>query len=394
MAGRFADFDVDERPSTLTSHPSLPAGLNIHRDVPLAALTTLGVGGDAKYFAEAHGVPGLARLIQFAQRHRLPWVMLGAGSNVVVSDQGYPGLVIQYIPEGPPLLWEPGDSVWVDAGADWDSVVLESVDRGLWGLECLSGIPGRMGAAPIQNIGAWGQELSDTLIEVSAWDAEAHQLATIAAADCGFGYRTSRFRLAEAGRWVITACRLQLSPHARAPVAYEEVRRALQLSEGQEPSHPMQVRQAVLQLRAQRSMLLEAGDPNSRSAGSFFVNPVVEAAHADRIAAQAGRPMPRFAVPDGRVKLAAAWLIEEAGFRRGHIDGAAGLSSRHALALINRGDASTQDLVRLAWRIHLTVLETFGVRLHAEPQLVGELAADQARAAGMFDRAGTPAASA
>jgi UDP-N-acetylmuramate dehydrogenase len=375
-------FDDDGAVGTW-NHRTLPGGLDIRKDVAIGSLTTMGCGGDASWFVEITRREDLQQALTWASEQKLPVHVLGRGSNTLVSDEGFDGLVLQ-LPsyrDPEPL---PDGTVALDAGLDWERAVDWSVENNLGGLECLAGIPGRCGAAPMQNIGAYGVELSDVLVDVRVYDLHTQSVVMLPREACGFGYRTSRFRTTDLGRYIVLGLRVRLTPGKSAPVRYDELRRALGLTQDGLSIEPARVRDAVLALRRSKSMVLDEEDPNTRSVGSFFINPVVDSATADRVAAVVGGPMPRFEQPDGTVKLAAGWLIEQAGFRRGHVDGAAGLSTRHALAIINRNQAQTADIVRFAWRIHQTVRDIFGVRLLAEPILLGQLPQDLERARSLF----------
>lgn len=346
-------------------------GLPLRRDVPLAPLTTLGVGGPARWFLEAPDADTLAAGLRWARDRGLPVFVLGGGSNLLVADRGFPGLVIRVDVRGVEVA-ETGGEIVVEAGAGevWDALVARCVAAGWAGVECLSGIPGRVGAAPIQNIGAYGQEIGEVLEAVTVLDAETGRVRELDRAACAFGYRTSVFKTTAAGRYVVLGVRLRLRPGGAPTVRYAELARRL---DGAAPTLEA-VRRAVLALRRGKGMVIDAetppSDPDRRSAGSFFLNPVVPAALADEIAARAADPMPRWPAGDGRVKLSAAWLIERAGFRKGHARGAVGLSTRHALALVNRGGTAA-DLVALAAEIRRAVAAAFGVTLHPEPVFVG-----------------------
>lgn len=322
-------------------------------DVPLASRTTLAVGGPARWHALAHNPAELAAHLQKAGD--LPTLVLGGGSNLLIADAGFPGLVVEYLADGIRRLSE--HDLEVDAGVIWDALVEYCVEHGLAGLECLSGIPGRVGAAPIQNIGAYGQEVAERLTAVLAVDRASGQAVTLPAQECGFGYRWSHFKGEWLNRYVVTGVRLRLDPGGAATVRYADLTR--RLAEG---AGLAEVRRTVLEVRRTKSMVYDPQDPNHRSAGSFFMNPVV-----DRLPGE----MPNWPAPEGRVKLSAAWLIENSGFPRGFIHGRAGLSSNHTLALINRGQASATDLVELARLIRNGVRDRFGVTLVPEPVFVG-----------------------
>jgi UDP-N-acetylmuramate dehydrogenase len=350
------------------------------RDVTLAAHTTLGVGGPAWGFGEARDVEALRALLAEADAAARPVLILGEGSNLLVSDAGFAGLVI--VPRDDALTFaEEGDAVRVRAaaGVRWDALVARTVEAGLAGLECLSGIPGLSGAAPIQNIGAYGQEVAEVLDVVEVLDRESGRAEHLPAAACGFGYRESAFKSRWRERYVVTALQLRLSRTAPPRLAYAELARALPTLPADRGAALAAVRQAVLSIRRAKAMVLDPDDPDTRSAGSFFTNPLVSREDVERIADRLARSgldpasMPRYPVAgDGaRVKLSAAWLIERSGFAKGARLGAAGLSSRHVLALVNRGGARAAELVTLAARIRRRVCDTFGVTLEPEPVFVG-----------------------
>jgi len=350
-------------------------------DVAFAGLTTLGVGGPARYLAQPRSVPELIGVLALARRRGLAVFVLGGGSNLLVSDAGFDGLVIRY--GGAQLSLEPmsggssktGEMLRVQAGAglSWDRLVARTVAAGVGGIECLSGIPGAVGGAPIQNIGAYGQEVSEHLTAVHVIECASGRARCLSAVDCEFGYRRSRFQHEWRGRYVVTGVELQLPRTTRATLRYDAL---IQRFASASPPTPAAVREAVLAIRRDKSMLLEPGDPNRRSAGSFFVNPQVPAGEAERLAKGARTqsvvgPPPRHVQANGRVKLSAAWLIEAAGFRRGTRRGRVGLSSRHALALINLGGATATELLGFAREIRGRVRERFGITLTPEPTLLG-----------------------
>ena len=367
-------------------------------DVPLAGFTTLGLGGPATALAEPVTEAELVAAVRSADERAEPVLVLGGGSNVVVADAGFPGTVIRVSTRGVSLdraLAGPDVAVTVAAGEDWDAVVARCADEGLAGLECLSGIPGLAGATPIQNVGAYGQEVSDTITAVRAYDREERRIAELPAAACGFGYRTSAFKRtpyrpgSATGRYVVLSVTFRLTPGPlagptlSAPIRYPELAATLGVAAGDRV--PLgEARSAVLKLRARKGMVLDAGDPDSRSAGSFFTNPVLSAAGFAAVEETARRvygpdtPVPHFPAGDGQVKIPAAWLIEHAGFTKGHQGpagpdgaGAARISAKHTLALINPGRASTAALLALAAEIRDGVRAKFGVTLVIEPVLVG-----------------------
>ena len=345
--------------------PSLPTALQ--RDVPLAPCTTLEVGGPARFFVRAHDERALADALAWADAEAIPVLLLGGGSNVLVADAGFPGLVLRASLPGRAARRVDGRArVTLGAGEAWDAAVAWTVAAGWGGVECLAGIPGRVGAAPIQNIGAYGQEVGERVHSVRAWDRILRAVVELDAAACGFGYRHSRFK-AEPGRYVVLAVTLDLLPGAAGCARYTQLAARL----GDAPADLTATRAAVLALRREKSMVIEPADPNRRSAGSFFVNPVVPAATADALAAGIGAPdMPRWAAPGG-VKLSAAWLIQRAGMAPGFGEGPVGLSTRHTLAIVNRGAALASEVVAFAGAVRRRVRAEFGVRLDPEPIFVG-----------------------
>ena len=340
-------------------------------------MTTLGVGGPARYFAECLTGEALSAGVKWARSRGLPLFVLGGGSNIVVSDGGFPGLVVRIAIRGVETRLD-GHKVTLTAGAgeEWDSLVAMTVERGWAGFECLSGIPGRVGATPIQNVGAYGQETSETLASLEALDLETGKLVEMTAAECEFGYRASRFKTRDRNRFIITRVTYHLIADGKPAVRYRELQEYLA---DHSPSEPglAQTRAAVIAIRRRKAMVVDPGDTDSRSVGSFFVNPVVTREEFGRIKelAQAliseDEEMPAFPAPDDRVKLSAAWLIERAGFRRGYQLGNVGTSTKHALAIINRGGGTAREVMELKERIQNGVLETFGVTLSPEPIFVG-----------------------
>ncbi len=341
-----------------------------HPNPPIAPMTTLGLGGAAEHFVQALDETSLCAEVRRADAAGRPVFVLGGGSNVVVADAGVAGAVIRVATRG--VRWtRAGDTLHVEAaaGEPWDDLVAAAVAREAQGIECLSGIPGTVGATPIQNVGAYGQEVADTLTAVTVFDRRTGEVREIGARDCGFGYRHSRFKGDDRGAFVVLGVRFALRLGVAPTVRYGELSRAL--TDDPSPSLAT-VRQTVLALRRAKGMVYDPTDPEHRTAGSFFTNPTVDPATAEAVAARCpeGTTMPRFAAPDGRVKLAAGWLIERAGVSRGHRRGGAGVSSRHALALVNHG-GSAAELVALAREIQERVWQTFAVHLSPEPVFVG-----------------------
>jgi UDP-N-acetylmuramate dehydrogenase len=342
--------------------------------VALAPLTTLGVGGPARWFVRATDEASVLAAHQWVRGRGLALRVLGGGSNLVVADRGVDALVVQVALRGVTTREVDGVAeLTAAAGEPWDAVVRETVERGWAGLECLSGIPGLVGATPIQNVGAYGQEVSDTVTAVLALDTERGEIATLPAARCGFAYRDSVFKREQPGRWVVLAVTYRLRAGGAPTLGYAEVGRHLSERGVARPTL-LDVRETVLAIRRGKSMVLDnPGDPNRRSCGSFFLNPILDAVQAEAVAARAGEPaMPRWPQPDGRVKLSAAWLIEHAGFARGERQGPVGLSTRHTLALVAHDGARADDVLAFARRLQDTVEARFGVRLTPEPVFWGE----------------------
>jgi UDP-N-acetylmuramate dehydrogenase len=342
--------------------------------------TTLRLGGPAREWVRATTESELVEAVASADEAGTPVLVLGGGSNLVVGDEGFPGRVVEVATTGvvadtdacdvETLAACGGVVLTVAAGEDWDALVARTVGNGWAGIEALSGIPGSVGASPIQNVGAYGQEVAQTIARVRTWDRVDRAQRTFAAADCGFGYRHSRFK-AEPGRYVVLEVTFQLRQgDLGEPVTYGELARRLGVEPGQR-APLVDVREAVLGLRAGKGMVLDAEDPDTWSAGSFFTNPFL----SDEQAAALPPDAPRWPQPDGTTKTSAAWLIEHAGFGRGHVSAAAGprvrLSTKHTLALTNRGDATTEELLRLAREVRDGVRAAYGVTLVNEPVTVG-----------------------
>lgn len=343
--------------------------LSLEHDRALAPLTTLGLGGPAHHFTTVDRRELLREALRWAEARALPVGILGGGSNVIVSDAGFPGLVVRMALRGVELE-RTGEraTLTAQAGEPWDDVVELALREELQGIECLTGIPGLAGATPIQNVGAYGQEVSDVLEAVEVLDRTSGGSTWLAARECAFGYRDSRFKR-EPERFVVLAVRLCLRPGAAPCVRYGELTRAL----GSGAPSLRAVADTVRALRAQKGMLIDASF--TPSAGSFFMNPIVRAEEAERvvqIALSAGlveraEQVPRFAAPDGQVKLAAAWLVEHAGIAKGLRRGSVGVSRQHALALVHHGGGTTGELIALATEIQQQVARVFGVALQIEP---------------------------
>ena len=333
----------------------------------LAELTTLRLGGPAPAVVEATTQDDLVESVRIADEGGDPPLLVAGGSNLVVADEGVDRTVIRVLTQGVDVDLDScsGAMVTVQAGETWDAIVARAIDEGWVGVEALSGIPGSVGATPIQNVGAYGQEVSQTIASVRVFDRYDRRIRTMAAADCGFTYRSSRFKV-EPNRFVIITVTFQLAlGDLGAPVAYAELARSLGVEIG-ERAPAARVREAVLELRRGKGMVLDADDHDTWSAGSFFTNPILPAAEAGTLPVDA----PRFPQPDGSVKTSAAWLIEKAGFSRGHGSGRVSLSTKHTLAITNRGGATTDELLTLAREIRDGVRSAFGITLVPEPVLV------------------------
>ncbi len=359
----------------------IPA-IEILEDVALAPRTSLELGGPARFYLVAHDEAKVIAALRWARLRGVPVAILGGGSNLVVSDEGFDGLVIEMALLGVHEERD-GDRVVIRAaaGEEWDPLVARAVSAGLAGLECLSGIPGRAGATPIQNVGAYGQEIGEHLRQVRVVDRESLEVRTLTAEECELGYRDSMFKR-EPDRYVVTEVSFALVPEGPATVRYAELERAL--IGAPDPSGLATVREAVLALRRKKSMVIDEDDPNRRSAGSFFTNPIVNESFAIELAERAAAEglvaspdeVPRWPAspaPDGtpRTKLAAGWLIERAGIAKGLRAGRVGVSSKHALALVHHGGGTTSELLRLAKRIRDAVQDRFGVTLAPEPTMWG-----------------------
>jgi UDP-N-acetylmuramate dehydrogenase len=346
-------------------------------DVPLAPLSTLGIGGPARWFARATRVEHVIAAHGWAATRGVPLFVLGGGSNLVIADQGFDGLVLQVALGGVRAAVEGEDTiVTAGAGEPWDPLVDFTVSRGLAGIECLSGIPGTVGGTPIQNVGAYGQEVASSIESVTAFDRREQRTVMLSASECGFAYRMSRFKQHDTGRFVVCEVAFRLRPGA-GTATYPDLVEYLS-RDGVASSGVRDVREAVLAVRRRKGMVIDTTDPDTRSVGSFFMNPVVDRATFERLAASSpsgadpsGPRVPHFAMENGEVKIPAAWLIERSGFGRGHVDGAVGLSTKHPLAIINRAGATARNVVRFARRIKTSVRDRFGINLRPEPVFVG-----------------------
>jgi UDP-N-acetylmuramate dehydrogenase len=338
-------------------------------NVPLAPFTTLGVGGPARFYTRVDDAPALAAALDWADGRGLPVMVLGGGSNLVLSDEGYAGLVIHLAMRG--VAARPiGDAMDVTAaaGEQWDALVAFAADKGWAGIECLSGIPGSTGATPIQNVGAYGQDVSETIARVEALDRVHDRVVWFTNEECRFGYRASRFKNVERERYVVLSVTFRLERGGRAAIRYPELQKYVD-ERGVSVADLRGVREAVIAIRKRKGMVLDPNDPDTRSDGSFFMNPVIGAAAYDDFARNAP-DAPHY--PAGNdVKLSAAWLIERAGFGKGFTHGNVGLSTKHTLAIVNRGGGTAAEVVELVRMIQDRVREVFGVEIHPEPNFLG-----------------------
>jgi UDP-N-acetylmuramate dehydrogenase len=341
----------------------------------LAELTTLRLGGPAARFVETRTEDELVAAVREVDLADESALVLAGGSNLIVADDGFPGTVVHVLTRG---VERQGNSFTVQAGEPWDPFVAARVEDGFAGLECLSGIPGSTGATPIQNVGAYGQEVAEVITSVRVLNRADGEILDLSPSECGFSYRASAFKR-EPGEWVVLSVTFELAPQSESrPIRYAELARTLGIELGE--SAPLaDVRDAVLALRRSKGMVIDPDDPDSVSAGSFFTNPILDPAHfeqlEERVAADLGPEagLPSFPEPDGQVKTSAAWLVERAGFGRGY--GAPGpimVSTKHSLALTNRGGGTTAQLIKLAHEIQLGVRNRFGVELTPEPTFAGD----------------------
>jgi UDP-N-acetylmuramate dehydrogenase len=342
----------------------------LREQVALDPLSTLGVGGPARWFAKAETAGEVHAIDQWCTDQRVPLLVLGGGSNVVIADEGFNGLVLFMGTTGITMSdTADGAIVVAGAGESWDRLVESAVANGLSGIECLSGIPGTVGGTPIQNVGAYGQEVATVIDRVVAFDRVRAELTELSAVECGFSYRMSRFKADDAGRFIV--CGVSFRLRRSTPVlTYPELVGELE-RRGHASPQPGDVRSAVLTIRRRKGMVLDAADPDTRSVGSFFMNPVVTLDERERIAALAGDRVPGFTTADSRVKIPAAWLIERAGMQKGFGASTVGLSTKHPLAIVNRGGATTRDVIRFAVRVKRAVVDWCGVWLRPEPVFIG-----------------------
>jgi UDP-N-acetylmuramate dehydrogenase len=352
--------------------------LHIYENVPLAPYTTLDVGGPARFFIKARMEEQIPEALEFARARSCPVFILGGGSNIVVSDSGFSGLVLKIEILGIQFPGSDSDAtISAGAGVEWDAFVQHCVNRNLAGIECLSGIPGTVGGAPIQNIGAYGEEAGEVISAVKVLDRNTGDTTEFANTDCHFAYRSSIFNTTQSDRYVLLRVDFALRSDGIARLHYRDLQ--LHFSGDTKPPDIRQIRDAILQIRKSKAMIICQDDPDSKSVGSFFRNPVLGLIAIEKMESElrargffrSNEKVPRFDMPDGKVKIPAAWLIEHAGFNKGYEYGCAAISGKHALAIINRGGAKAQDILDLMHRIQDRVNEAFHVFLKPEPVFVG-----------------------
>ena len=343
--------------------------LRFRENVLLAPYTTFRIGGPARWFVEVRSEEDVLTAVQFAHDRQLPLFVIGGGSNLLVADAGFAGLVLHISMSG---MVEHEGVFSVAAGESWDAFVGRAVERKFGGIECLAGIPGTVGGSPVQNVGAYGQEVSATIQRVRAFDTVSADFVDLHAEECGFAYRQSIFNTTQRGRYIVTVVDFSLVRDAAPQLSYADLVAYFKAS-GTRPSLA-ETAEAVREIRRRKGMLLVDGDADCQSAGSFFKNPVIDLAAIDGIASALrieALTVPRYPATDGKVKLPAAWLLEQAGFHKGFTRGPAAISSRHTLALTNRGSANASDMLALRDQIVETVWKRFAIRLEQEPVLLG-----------------------
>ena len=351
----------------------------IRENVRLAPYTTLRIGGIARYFSDVHNEEQLHEALNFAQLLKLPIFVLGGGSNVLIADIGFSGLVLHLALTGISFQKPKKDAVLATAaaGEDWDGFVKKCVARGLAGIECLSGIPGLVGGTPIQNVGAYGQEVSQTIVAVRVYDRQQKRVVEMNHAQCQFNYRTSIFNTTERDRYIVLAVTYKLKTHGEPDLHYPDLQKYF--ADRKQPPELHEVREAVRIIRASKGMLISANDLDCQSAGSFFKNPVITSEEFTHIETAAKKlklitnsdQVPNFTAPDGKIKVPAAWLIEQAGFYKGYGRGRVGISSKHTLAIINRSNATASEVIEFVQQIQTQVREKFGISLVIEPVFIG-----------------------
>jgi UDP-N-acetylmuramate dehydrogenase len=338
--------------------------LLIQENIELAPLTTFKVGGAARFFVKAITESEIIEAIKWAKESNLPLFILGGGSNVLISDRGFDGLVLQIGLKGIEIN---ENLVIARAGEDWDEFVKFCVERNLQGIETLSGIPGLVGGTPVQNVGAYGQEVSETIEQVRVFDRRTAQILELSNEECRFSYRTSIFNSTDRNRFIVLAVTFKLNPNGEPKIVYQDLRGYF----GDRNPTLAETRRAVCSIRAEKAMLVRQGGVDSQSAGSFFKNPIIENERFAKMCQSFGDQIPSYKIDEHSVKIPAAWLIEKSGFHKGFQKGEAGLSTKHTLALTNRGNAKAEDILNLKAEIQAKVKERFEIELDPEPLLIG-----------------------
>ncbi len=348
--------------------------MQIQENIPLAPLTTLRVGGPARYFVEAHSIAEVRDAVLYARDHNLQLFVLGGGSNLVVADAGWPGLVLKIGIMGINHRHGHNHEATFDVGAgeDWDPFVAATVAHDCSGIECLSGIPGTVGGTPVQNVGAYGQEVADTIESVRVFDLKTLEEDELSKDECGFAYRASIFNTSAKGRYIVLQVSYKLLHGGEAHITYADLKKYFAGSPN--PPTLAETRDAVRKIRRSKAMLIVDGDDDCRSAGSFFKNPILtESQYSDlkKRAAQENLEVPSYPAQDSQRKVSAAWLVEHSGFHKGFSDGRVGISSKHTLAIVNRGNATAREVLAFKDRIQQGVHDRWGIHLVPEPVFVG-----------------------
>ncbi len=340
----------------------------ILENFPLAELTTFKIGGKARFFARATNENEVIKSLEFAEQNNLKVFILGGGSNILIADEGFDGLVLQIALKGIATFAEKDGTIYVtaQAGEDWDEFVEFCVDKNLAGIECLSGIPGFVGGTPVQNVGAYGQEVSETIVSVRVFDRKTKTIKDLTNSDCGFSYRTSIFNSTDKNRYIVLALTYALKSGGEPTIVYTDLKKYF----ADKKPTLKETRKAVCEIRALKVMLVRQGGADAQSAGSFFKNPIVSTNEFTKISKTAEN-MPFYKVDEQNVKIPAAWLIEKSGFQKGYTKGNAGLSTKHTLALTNRGNANAKEILDLMSEIQERVKERFDIILKPEPIFVG-----------------------
>ena len=345
----------------------------LKENVELKNLTTLNIGGTARFFVSAETVEDVIETVGFAEQNGLEIFILGGGSNVLISDHGFDGVVLQVNLKGIEIEKETGENViiTVGAGEDWDEFTAFCVGKNFAGIECLSGIPGLVGGTPIQNVGAYGQEVSETVVAVKVFDRKSKETLTLNNAECKFSYRSSLFNTTEKNRFIILSVTYKLTKNGQPKIVYKDL---IEFFNGKNPDLS-DTREAVCRIRAEKVMLVRQGGLDAQSAGSFFKNPIIGNERfqnlIEKLNSNGRENVPNFKIDEKNVKIPAAWLIEKSGFEKGFQKGNAGLSTKHTLALTNRGNATAKEIIELKNEIQKTVKEKFGIELETEPVFVG-----------------------